>query len=225
MRQHDGMAALARGHRASVFMVAQAALAALLTGAGAGTDIPLGTPAAGRTDPALDDLVGIFVNTVVLRTDTSGDPAFTDLLARVRDADLDAYAHQDVPFDHLVRALNPARSGARHPLFQVMIVADDTDRGALELPGLRMRIEPAPSTTAKFDLNLMLRERLGPGGACLGVDGLLEYSVDLFDDATVARLAERYAALLAEVVADPQTRCCRPFDVRNASAKTVTAGE
>ncbi|GAA1539744.1 hypothetical protein GCM10009827_068830 [Dactylosporangium maewongense] len=224
---HDGMAALARGHRASVFMVAQAALAALLTGAGAGTDIPLGTPAAGRTDPALDDLVGIFVNTVVLRTDTSGDPSFTDLLARVRDADLDAYAHQDVPFDHLVRALNPARSGARHPLFQVMIVADDTGRGALELPDLRMRIEPAPSTTAKFDLNLMLRERLGPGGACLGVDGLLEYSVDLFDDATVARLAERYTALLAEVVADPGTRCCRPFDVHDAPApaKTVTAGE
>ncbi|MET7425064.1 amino acid adenylation domain-containing protein [Dactylosporangium sp. NPDC005555] len=225
---HDGMAVLARGHRASTFMVAQAAFAALLTRAGAGTDIPMGTPAAGRTDPALDDLVGFFVNTVVLRTDTSGDPAFADLLGRVRDADLDAYANQDVPFDHLVRALNPARSSSRHPLFQVMIVADDTDRDALELPGLRMRIEPTTSTTAKFDLNLMLRERIGPDGACLGVDGLLEYSADLFDDATVRRLADQYAALLAEVVADPETRCCRPLDVRDprdASAKTVTAGE
>ncbi|MFC4044702.1 amino acid adenylation domain-containing protein [Dactylosporangium siamense] len=222
---HDGLAVLARGHRASTFMAAQAAFAALLTSVGAGTDIPLGTPVAGRADPALDDLVGFFVNTLVLRTDTSGDPAFTDLLARVRDADLEAYAHQDVPFDHLVRALNPARSGSRHPLFQVMIVADDTDRETLELPGLRMRIEPTASSTAKFDLNLMLREQLGPDGAHLGIEGLLEYSADLFDEPTVWRLARRFTTLLAEVVADPQTRCCRPLDVRDPSAKTVTAGE
>jgi hypothetical protein len=222
---HDRLSALAREHRASTFMAAQAAFAALLTSVGAGTDIPLGTPVAGRADPALDGLIGFFVNTVVLRTSTAGDPAFADLLDRVRDADLEAYAHQDVPFDHLVRALNPARSASRHPLFQVMIVADDTDRDALELPGLRMRIEPTASSTAKFDLNLMLRERLGPDGSCLGIDGLLEYSVDLFDEPTVQGLTEQYAALLAEVVADPQTRCCRPSTSVPPAAKTVSAGE
>ncbi|MFI5908320.1 amino acid adenylation domain-containing protein [Dactylosporangium sp. NPDC051541] len=213
---HAGLAALARRHRASVFMTAQAALAALLTQAGAGTDIPLGTPVAGRGDAALAPLVGFLANTVVLRTGTGGDPTFAELLERVRDADLAAFEHADLPFEHLVRALNPPRSGARHPLFQVMIVADDPERGRLDLPGLRVRIEPTESVTAKFDLNLMLRERLGPDGAALGLEGLLEYSTDLFDDETAQGLADRYVALLGQVAADPDARCCR---------KTVNAGE
>ncbi|WP_344407547.1 amino acid adenylation domain-containing protein, partial [Dactylosporangium fulvum] len=204
---HEGLARLARQERGSVFMVVQAALAALLTRLGAGTDIPIGSPVAGRLDDALEDLIGFFVNTLVLRTDTSGDPTFRELLDRVRTTDLAALAHQDVPFEQLVLALNPPRAEGRHPLFQVMLVADGTEQVGAELPGLRVTEEPIAATTAQFDLVLVLRERYGPGGRCDGVRAELRYRTELFDAADAAQLVARLMRVLGTVAADPDVRC------------------
>ncbi|MFM9570789.1 amino acid adenylation domain-containing protein [Streptomyces turgidiscabies] len=192
---------LARSSNVSMFMIVQAAVAALLTRLGAGTDIPLGSPIAGRSEEVLEDLVGFFLNTLVLRTDTSGDPAFRELLARVRETDLAAFDHQDVPFERVVDALNPARSLSRHPLFQVMVVYLAAGVDGAGLAGLESRREELGADTAKFDLSFDFVERAGGDG----VDGVLEYSADLFDPATAATIAERLVRLLRAVAVAPDT--------------------
>ncbi|MGW6919207.1 amino acid adenylation domain-containing protein, partial [Kitasatospora sp. NPDC054939] len=200
---HRGLAALARRSGASLFMVLQAGLAALLSRLGAGEDVPLGSPIAGRTDQALDELVGFFVNSLVLRTDLSGNPTFAQLVARVRETSLAAYAHQDVPFEYLVEVLNPTRSLAHHPLFQVMLALQNAPEGVFELPGLRVEVAPGRTGTAKFDLFFSLVERRGGAGEPLGIEGAVEYADDLYDPATVTALFERWVRLLEAVVADP----------------------
>ncbi|MGW6982593.1 amino acid adenylation domain-containing protein, partial [Streptomyces sp. NPDC054932] len=203
---HREVTALARSTGRTVFMVVQAALAALMTRLGAGTDIPLGTPSAGRSDEQLDGLVGHFVNTLVLRTDTSGDPTFLELLDRVRNTAVAAYPHQDVPFDRLVEALNPARSLAHHPLFQVMLTFENLGLAGVDLPGLTAEVDEAATGVAKFDLDLRLQERFAADGTPAGVDVVAEYSTDLFDGSTVDALVARLARLLRAAVADPGRR-------------------
>ncbi|MEV5575413.1 amino acid adenylation domain-containing protein [Spirillospora sp. NPDC052269] len=205
---HARLVEVARRNRATLFMVVQAGLAALLSRMGAGTDIPLGTAVAGRGDEALDRLAGFFVNTLVLRTDVSGDPTFTELVERVRSADLAAYAHQDVPFERLVDDLAPARSLARHPLFQVSLAVQDMPRGSWSLPGLDVRparpggAEPA----ARVDLSFTLAERRLEDGGTAGMLGTVDYAVDLFDRATAETLGVRLAQVLECLAADPGLR-------------------
>ncbi|WP_037884511.1 non-ribosomal peptide synthetase [Streptomyces sp. NRRL S-646] len=210
---HATLADLASASRVTLFMVLQAGLAATLTGVGYGTDITMGTPVAGRADSRLDDLVGFFVNSLTLRTDTSGNPTFRELLARVRDFDLAAYAHQDVPFDLLVDALSPQRTLARHPLFQLMLAfTAHTSDVPLSLPGLGVVREPVETGAARFDLCLYLSERRHDDGTPAGIDGIAEYSTDLFDPATVQLLTRRLVRFLAAVAADPDL-CVEDVDL------------
>ncbi|MCH0561807.1 non-ribosomal peptide synthetase [Streptomyces sp. MUM 2J] len=200
---HRALGDLAAAHRASVFMVLQTSLAAALTLSGAGTDVPLGTAVAGRDDVALDRLAGFFSNTLVLRTDTSGDPSFAALLDRVRVADFAAQSHQDVPFDWLVDRLNPRREVGRHPLFQVMLVMQNAGDAHLEMAGSAVRFAPADVGVSRFDLTLSLAERRSPSGEAEGLAGSVEFSTELFERATVEALLERLRRVLVSAAADP----------------------
>ncbi|WP_143569115.1 non-ribosomal peptide synthetase, partial [Streptomyces acidiscabies] len=198
---HDELRELARRHGTTLFMVLQASLATLLAKLGAGHDIPIGTPVAGRTDEAADDMIGFFVNTLVLRTDLTGDPTFAELLGRVRKSALAAYAHQDLPFEHLVEELNPTRTLAHHPLFQTMLALQNAPLGAFDLPGLHATADLVPTRTAKCDLTFNLTEH--PDGP---LTGTVEYSTDLFDPDTVRSITERWARVLRTVAADAGVR-------------------
>ncbi|MGW3202494.1 amino acid adenylation domain-containing protein, partial [Streptomyces sp. NPDC001118] len=199
---HRSITELASRHGVTIFMVLQAAVAVTLQGFGAGDDIPLGTPVAGRTDDKLSDLVGFFVNTLVLRTDLTGSPSFRELLERVREADLAAYENQDVPFEVVVEALNPARSTNHHPLFQVMVDLQNNTEADLELAGLEIGEEAVQLDVAKFDLQFSLTEREGERGGWLAGD--LYYAVDLFEAVTAERMVQGLLQVLAAVTADPE---------------------
>uniref|UniRef100_UPI000B12B058 condensation domain-containing protein n=1 Tax=Aldersonia kunmingensis TaxID=408066 RepID=UPI000B12B058 len=152
---HTGLLELARNHDATLFMVVHAALAVLLARLSGTDDIAIGTPIAGRGEPELDDLVGMFVNTLVLRTGIDGGESFTDLLSRTRETDLGAFGHADVPFERLVEVLNPERSQARHPLFQVALAFQNLGAGTrFDLPNLTVTPVEADVETAKFDLQV-----------------------------------------------------------------------
>ncbi|MFF4173900.1 amino acid adenylation domain-containing protein [Streptomyces sp. NPDC001744] len=209
---HRALETLARNSGTTLLMVLQAALAAVLTRHGAGTDLPLATMTAGRDDEALGDLVGFFVNTLVLRTDTSGDPTFAELLERVRRADLAAYAHQELPFDRVVEHLNPVRTTAHHPLAQTVVqLHHDYTRDAPGTTTARSLFRdggPAllDTVSTKFDLTFALTERRDADGGPGGLTGGLEYATDLFDAPTAALLAAHLDRTLRAAATDPGVR-------------------
>ncbi|MEY9949768.1 amino acid adenylation domain-containing protein [Kitasatospora sp. GAS1066B] len=205
---HQQLHALARAHEVTVFMTLQAALAVLLARLGAGEDIPIGAPIAGRTDEAFDDLIGFFVNTLVLRTDLSGNPTYSQTLARVRETTIDAYDHQDLPFERLVEDLAPTRSMARHPLFQVALTLNNTPATALHLPGLESTALPTGSMPAKFDLEFELAESRNQNQPS-GIHGTLTYATDLFDHETAQALTQRLIFTLRTLTTHPDTPLCR----------------
>ncbi|MGA5820365.1 amino acid adenylation domain-containing protein [Kitasatospora sp. NPDC094028] len=202
---HDGLARLARDCGATVFMVVHAALSALLSRLGGGHDIPVGAAIAGRTDQATEELVGFFVNTLVLRVDTSGRPSMRELVRRVRDVSLEAYANQDIPFECLVDAINPTRSLAHHPLFQTVLAWQNTPEAGLELPGLAARVLPTATGTARMDLAFTLAERRpAVRGEAAGVDGTVEYNTEVFDAGTIDAVLARLELILRAAVETPQ---------------------
>ncbi|MPY84534.1 MAG: amino acid adenylation domain-containing protein [Actinophytocola sp.] len=192
---HKALTTLSRDSGSSMVMVLHAAVAVLLHRMGAGDDIPIGSPVAGRTDAALDELVGFFVNTVVLRTDLGGEPTFAELLARVREHDLAAFSNADVPFEAVVDRLNPVRSIGRNPLFQVMVGYHQRGRDEFELPGLATEFLPYETDTAKFDLVFSFSEQDRLSCVC-------EYADELFDAATARNLLDRLAAVLTAIATD-----------------------
>ncbi|WP_405734870.1 amino acid adenylation domain-containing protein [Streptomyces sp. NBC_01537] len=216
--RYSDLLRLSRASGGTVFMAVQSLVAALLTRLGAGTDIPLGSPVAGRTDERLDSLVGFFANTLVLRTDTSGDPTFRELLERVRDADLDAFGHQDLPFESLVEALAPSRSTARHPLFQVLVVSQNNERASFALSGLDVELDSSPLDVARFDLAYSIDERFTADGDPAGLDVAVEYATDLFEPVTIERLNGYLLRLLDAVLAEPGTPLSR-LDILSAEER------
>ncbi|WP_410660540.1 amino acid adenylation domain-containing protein [Amycolatopsis sp. lyj-112] len=208
---------LARDRDVTVSMVLQSVLAVLLHQLGGGGDITIGAPIAGRTDEALTDQIGFFVNTWVLRAELDGNPEFARLLDGVRDKSLAAYENQDAPFERLVEVLNPDRSAAYHPLFQVMFAWQNYAGSEFELPGLKVGIERALTGTSKFDLFFNLAEVTGADGR--EVEGDIEFAFDLFDRETIEVMADRYLKVLRRIVAEPEVRV-GAIDVLDAGERT-----
>ena len=193
--------ALSRREGVTLFMTLLAAYQILLFRYSGQEDIAVGVPIAGRTRLELEGLIGFFVNTLVLRGDLSGEPSFKTYLARVRVRALDAYEHQDLPFEKLVEELAPKRDLSRNPLFQASLVLQNTPPGHWQLSGLDVRrVEGIRSATAKFDLAMSLTENDGK------LMGGLEYATDLFDAATIERMVGHFLRVLEGIVADPECR-------------------
>jgi len=193
----EKLMALSRREGATLFMTLFAAFVMVLHRYTGQEDIVVGTSIANRTRHETEHLLGCFFNQLALRTNLSGNPTFRELLRRVRECCLNAYAYQDVPFEKLLETLRPERNPGYFPIFQVMFILQNAPGTTLEIPGLKMSAFATPRTTTKFDLSLLMEA--GPHG----LKGMLEYSTDLFDPATIVRLKEHLETTLEGIVRDP----------------------
>ncbi|MBW4677719.1 MAG: amino acid adenylation domain-containing protein [Desmonostoc geniculatum HA4340-LM1] len=193
----EALAKLSKQEEVSLFMTLLAAFNTLLYRYTDQEDILVGTPIANRNRPELEGMLGFFVNTLVMRTNLSNNPSFRELLGRVREVNLGAYAHQDLPFEKLVEELRPKRDLKLNPLFQVMFVLQNTPISIHEFSGLTLRDLEVDSGTAMFDILLSITE------SEQGLTGFLEYNTDLFDSATIIRLVSNLQTLLENIVINP----------------------
>ncbi len=200
---HERLVALARSRGSSLFMVIHAALATVLGRLSGSDDIVIGTPVAGRGEPGLDDLVGMFVNTLALRTRVDTGEPFAELLMRARETDLLAFEHADVPFERVVEELNPERSAARHPLFQVALAFQNVSTVDVALPDVRVARAEVDTGAIQFDLQLVLSDPAGNAAVAQGMPGMLTYARDLFDEATATSIVRRLVRVLEAVADDP----------------------
>ncbi|WP_330252184.1 amino acid adenylation domain-containing protein [Nocardia sp. NBC_00565] len=201
---HAGLIRIAREHNSSLFMVVHAALAVLLARLSGSSDIAIGTPIAGRGERALDDLVGMFVNTLALRTATESATTFDALVEHVRETDLSAFGNADIPFERVVEVVVPKRATSHNPLFQVVLSFDNIEQPSLELPGLTVTALDAGVVAAKFDLQVIVEPRHGEDGAPAELVAVFNYATDLFDQSTVQAFGRRFERICTAVVADPQ---------------------
>ena len=190
---------LSRREGVTLYMLLLAGFQVLLSRYSGQEDIVVGSPIAGRTHPQIEGLIGFFLNTLVMRTDLSGNPSFRELLQRVKEVALGAYAHQDLPFEKLVADLQPERNLSSHPLFQVMLVLQNLPRERLDVPKLGLRMPGSEHVSAKFDLSLRLSE------SRVGLRGVFEYATDLFDRSSIERLVGHFQKLLREISVNPDS--------------------
>jgi amino acid adenylation domain-containing protein len=204
----QAIANFSRQEAASLFMTLFCAYVTLLYRYTGSDDIVVGTPIANRDRLELEGLIGFFVNTLVLRTDLSGNPSFGQLLSRVRQVTLEAYAHPDLPFEELVKALQPQRNLSHTPLFQVMFVLQNAPISEVELAGLTISSLPVEGATAKFDLTLSMQNTSTSTtlSTSTGLVGMWQYNADLFDERTIERMSGHFVTLLEGIVANPQER-------------------
>ncbi len=198
----EALEVLSQRQGVTLFMTLLAAFQTLLYRYTQQTDIVVGCAIANRNRQEIEQLIGFFVNSLVLRTNLSGNPTFLELLGRVREVALEAYAHQDLPFEKLVEELHPERNLSHHPLFQVTFSLQNTPIESLKLPGLTLSQLEFDNPSAKFDLEFHMWE----SPECLR--GQVVYSTDLFDDSTIARLLGHFQMLLEGIVVNPQQRLC-----------------
>ncbi|MET9700741.1 amino acid adenylation domain-containing protein [Streptomyces sp. NPDC006529] len=195
------LTALARAHDATLYMALLAGFTAVAHRWSGQEDLVVGSPVANRNHPQTEGLIGFFVNMLPLRADLSDNPTFTELLGRVRESALAAYAHQDVPFERIVEEVRPDRdAGGRTPFANLLLVLQNTPETRIELPGLRLDVAAVDTGTAKFDLHLQVTE------TPQGLTGLADYSTELYDERTVRRFIDQWLCLLAAAVAAPGTR-------------------